>query len=65
MSTTQGSMDMGIVIQVAGRQMQQDFEPVLERQVHYFSSRTHGPWAPPRQARPAIHHVRGWTEKSS
>lgn len=32
----QGSMDMGIVIQVAGRQMQQDFEPVLERQVHYF-----------------------------
>jgi len=31
-----GSMDMGIVIQVAGRQMQEDFEPVLERQVHYF-----------------------------
>jgi len=33
---SQGSMDMGIVIKVAGRQMQQDFEPVLERQVHYF-----------------------------
>ncbi len=32
----QGHMDMGIVIQVAGRQMQQDFEPVLERQIHYF-----------------------------
>ena len=32
----QGSMDMGIVAQVAGRQMQQDFEPVLERQFHYF-----------------------------
>jgi len=32
----QGAMDMGIVIQVAGRQMQQDFEPVLERQIHYF-----------------------------
>ena len=32
----QGSTDMGIIIQVAGRQMQQDFEPVLERQVHYF-----------------------------
>jgi len=31
---SQGSMDMGIVIKVAGRQMQQDFEPVLERQVH-------------------------------
>jgi acetyl-CoA synthase len=32
----QGSMDMGILIKVAGRQMQQDFEPVLERQIHYF-----------------------------
>lgn len=29
-------MDMGIVIEVAGRKMQEDFEPVLERQVHYF-----------------------------
>jgi acetyl-CoA synthase len=33
---SQGSMDMGIIIKVAGRQMQQDFEPVLERQIHYF-----------------------------
>jgi acetyl-CoA synthase len=32
----QGAMDMGIVIKVAGRKMQEDFEPVLERQVHYF-----------------------------
>ncbi|MCL4264188.1 MAG: CO dehydrogenase/CO-methylating acetyl-CoA synthase complex subunit beta [Anaerolineae bacterium] len=31
-----GSMDLGIVVQVAGRQMQKDFEPVLERQIHYF-----------------------------
>lgn len=31
-----GSMDMGIVVEVAGRQMQEDFEPVLERQIHYF-----------------------------
>jgi acetyl-CoA synthase len=31
-----GHMDMGIVIEVAGRQMQEDFEPVLERQIHYF-----------------------------
>ena len=29
-------MDMGIIIEVAGRKMQLDFEPVLERQVHYF-----------------------------
>jgi acetyl-CoA synthase len=32
----QGSMDIGIVVKVAGRQMQADFEPVLERQIHYF-----------------------------
>ncbi len=31
-----GAMDLGIVIEVAGRKMQLDFEPVLERQVHYF-----------------------------
>ena len=33
---SQGHMDMGIVVEVAGRQMQDDFEPVLERQIHYF-----------------------------
>jgi acetyl-CoA synthase len=33
---TGGSMDMGIVAQVAGREMQKDFEPVLERQIHDF-----------------------------
>lgn len=32
----QGHMDLGIVVEVAGRQMQEDFEPVLERQIHYF-----------------------------
>ncbi len=32
----QGAMDMGIIVKVAGRQMQKDFEPVLERQIHYF-----------------------------
>ena len=31
-----GHMDLGIVVDVAGRQMQSDFEPVLERQIHYF-----------------------------
>src|SRR5512143_2619092 len=30
------SIDMGILVEVAGRKMQKDFEPVLERQVHYF-----------------------------
>jgi acetyl-CoA synthase len=32
----QGYMDVGIVVDVAGRKMQKDFEPVLERQIHYF-----------------------------
>lgn len=32
----QGHMDLGIVVDVAGREMQEDFEPVLERQIHYF-----------------------------
>lgn len=32
----QGYMNLGVVAQVAGRQMQKDFEPVLERQFHYF-----------------------------
>jgi len=31
-----GHMDMAIIVQVAGRKMQEDFEPVLERQIHYF-----------------------------
>src|SRR5512142_3026138 len=31
-----GFMDIGIVAEVAGRKMQEDFEPVLERQVHHF-----------------------------
>ncbi|PWH16374.1 MAG: CO dehydrogenase/CO-methylating acetyl-CoA synthase complex subunit beta [Anaerolineae bacterium] len=32
----QGHMNMGVVVKVAGRGMQTDFEPVLERQIHYF-----------------------------
>ncbi len=30
------AMDLGILVEVAGRKMQKDFEPVLERQIHYF-----------------------------
>jgi acetyl-CoA synthase len=37
-----GSIDMGIEIEVAGRKMQEDFEPVLERQVHYFVNAASG-----------------------
>ncbi len=28
--------NLGILVEVAGRKMQEDFEPVLERQMHYF-----------------------------
>jgi acetyl-CoA synthase len=35
---------LGIVIDVAGRKMQQDFEPVLERQVHHMINGAEGAW---------------------
>jgi CO dehydrogenase/CO-methylating acetyl-CoA synthase complex beta subunit/CO dehydrogenase/acetyl-CoA synthase delta subunit len=38
----QGAMDLGIVAEVAGRKMQTDFEPVLERQIHYFINSASG-----------------------
>ncbi len=37
-----GAMDVGIIVQVAGRKMQEDFEPVLERQIHYFINAASG-----------------------
>jgi acetyl-CoA synthase len=30
------AMDLGLVVDVAGRKLQKDFEPVLERQIHHF-----------------------------
>ena len=52
------SMDMGVVVQVAGREMEKDFEPVLERQIHDFVNGASGiqhigqrdiVWMPDRQ----------------
>ncbi len=37
-----GSIDLGLVVEVAGRKMQEDFEPVLERQIHYFINAASG-----------------------
>ena len=37
-----GAMDLGIIVDVAGRSMQKDFEPVLERQIHYFINAASG-----------------------
>jgi acetyl-CoA synthase len=31
-----GTMPLGIYVQVAGREMQTDFEPILERQIHHL-----------------------------
>lgn len=33
---------LGIVVEVAGRKMQKDFEPVLERQIHHFINGAEG-----------------------
>jgi acetyl-CoA synthase len=39
-----GQLPLGIVIEVAGRKMQSDFEPVLERQVHTIANEAQGLW---------------------
>lgn len=31
-----GRMNLGVLVEVAGANMQKDFEPVLERRIHYF-----------------------------
>ncbi|MHC4389419.1 MAG: acetyl-CoA decarbonylase/synthase complex subunit alpha/beta, partial [Planctomycetota bacterium] len=37
-------MPLGVVVEVAGRKMQSDFEPVLERQIHTFMNEAQGLW---------------------
>jgi acetyl-CoA synthase len=37
-------LPLGIVVEIAGRKMQPDFEPVLERQVHTFMNEAQGLW---------------------
>jgi len=39
-----GRLPLGILIEVSGRKMQTDFEPVLERQVHTFLNEAQGIW---------------------
>jgi len=39
-----GKLPLGIVVEVAGRKMQPDFEPVLERQIHTFMNEAQGLW---------------------
>jgi len=37
-----GSMSLGIIVDVAGRKMQPDFESIIERQFHYFVNMAEG-----------------------
>lgn len=36
------ALPFGVLVEVAGRKMQTDFEPILERQIHDFANRAHG-----------------------
>lgn len=36
------NVPLGIIVEVAGRKMQKDFEPVLERQIHHFTNAAEG-----------------------
>ena len=39
-----GRLPLGVHVKVYGRKMQSDFEPVLERRVHYFTNYGEGLW---------------------
>ena len=39
-----GKMPFGLVIDVAGRKMQKDFESVIERKIHHFINEAQGLW---------------------
>ncbi len=39
-----GRLPLGMVVDVYGRKMQEDFEPVIERRVHYFINYAQGIW---------------------
>jgi acetyl-CoA synthase len=36
------SLPLGILVQVAGREMEEDFEPILERQIHHLTNYAQG-----------------------
>jgi acetyl-CoA synthase len=39
-----GQLPMALLVEVSGRKMQPDFEPVLERQIHQFLNHAQGIW---------------------
>jgi len=42
--TPGGKLPLGIWVEVAGRKMQSDFEPILERQIHHLVNGAEGIW---------------------
>jgi acetyl-CoA synthase len=41
---TGSALPIGLLIEVYGRKMQEDFEPVLERRIHYYTNYGEGTW---------------------
>lgn len=39
-----GALPLGILVEIAGRKMQKDFEPIIERQLHSFINEAMGIW---------------------
>jgi len=39
-----GTLPLAIVIEVAGREMEEDYEPILERQIHHLINYAQGVW---------------------
>ena len=42
--TEESHLPMAIVVEVAGREMQEDYEPILERQIHHLINYAQGVW---------------------
>jgi len=40
----EGTLPLAIVVEVAGRQMEEDYEPILERQIHHLINYATGVW---------------------
>jgi len=39
-----GTLPLAIVVEVAGRELQEDYEPILERQIHHLINYAQGTW---------------------
>ena len=48
-----GYIPLAIIVNIAGKSMQEDFEPVLERRLHYFLNYIEGVMHVPKAIAPA------------